>query len=194
MSHAIFAGRAFRLDPTSVTGGFRIKTNTTNTVGGRVVHVYGVTWDNLTIIGSFGRGGYEEQAEFLNRMVALADRQINDPKASPVQFVWPEKGWRFSVYLLEAGNPDGARSVEISPGIVAPKWRLTLFVANDSGTLKDFAVSNFIERFSRGLGWKQTIYNGPLADITGSFALTHTPEDNPNFEDTINVGDGTRVR
>lgn len=171
MGNALLAGRTFRIDPTSVSGAFTVKTRATSTVGGRVVHIYGTQWDHLTVQGSFGRGGFTEQAAFLARMSSLMDQQVTQPKAGAVTFIWPERGWNFKVYVSSHTNIGGGPSVDINPAIVAPKWQISLFIVEDNGTLKQFVKNNFLERLQAGLGWKQTTYNGPLADVTGFYQL-----------------------
>lgn len=172
MSNAVFAGRTFRIDPTSVSGAFTIKTRATPTVGGRVVHIYGTMWNHLVVSGSFGRGGFAEQSAFLDRMSALIDTQIGQPKEAASTFIWPERGWNFKVYLSAYNSPTGGPAVEINPAIIAPKWQLTFFVVEDHGVLKQFVKNTYLERLlTSGLGWKQTTYNGPLQDATGFYQL-----------------------
>lgn len=191
MGVALFAGKTFRVDPINVQGSFRVKTRTTNTVGGRVIQVYGTAWDNLTVEGTFGVGGYPEQSAFLKRMLALFDQQVTDPAASPSSFVWPDHGWNFKVYLISYDNPDG-RTIERAPEIIAPKWSLTLMVVEDVGGLLQNVKNDFIKRIGTGLGWKQTEYNGPLQDVTGLFQLPGQVPENTNT--SVNLGGGRKVQ
>lgn len=190
MGDALYDGQPFRLDPSSVQGSFAIQTNSEYTIGGKVVQVYGVQWNDLVVEGSFGAGVFfggtrdpwRDQLNFLDRMKAIMNRQsVRLSQEEPQRFVWPDRGWDFQVYLKSYSTPDGPLSVTHQPQIVAPKWTLTFFVVTDNGRLADAIKDDFIERLSKGLGWKQTVYNGPLDDLfaPGKFTLPgRTPSEN----------------
>jgi hypothetical protein len=168
MGVASLAGQTFRLDPTSVRWDFKTKVADIPTVGGKVVQVYGTEISDMVLSGTFGTGGWREQEQFLERMKELGDKQVADVgrvrgTEDPHRFLYPPKGWDFLVYLKEFSTPDGGqRSVYHSNEIIAPRWTLTLFVVEDNSGLRKVAQDAYISRLSRGLGWKQTAYNGPL--------------------------------
>lgn len=164
MGLATLDGVPFRLDPTSATWEFAIKTNIIDTVGGRVVQVIGVDLGDMTVVGTFGVGGREEQGTFLERMKAIGDRQVHDPGTPPMRFLYPPRGWDFLVYLRSYSQPGapGADSVYVANEIIAPRWALTLFLVEDNAGLKRVAQDAYIARIAAGLGWEQTKYNGPL--------------------------------
>ena len=169
MGVATLAGRAFRLDPESVEWEYRIKYVDTPTVGGKVVQILGANFGDMTLVGSFGLGGWEEQATFLTTMKEMADKQVKDAgtmnsSAEPFRFAYPTKGWDFLVYLKAFSNPDGPTSVSITADMVNPKWQLTLFIVEDNAGLRKAGAGAdaFIGRLAAGLGWKKTKYNGPL--------------------------------
>lgn len=167
MGTATLAGKEFRLNPSSVSWGYKSKVSTTNTVGGRVVQVFGTSVSDITATGSFGAGGWKEQEAFLTQMQALADAQIRDaavPNSTTAvqKFVYPDYGWDFHVMLRSFSSPDGSRSVNLDNRTVAPQWTLTLFIAEDRSSLKKLSQDAYLTRLSQGLGWKQTVFNGPM--------------------------------
>jgi hypothetical protein len=169
---ALLAGQPFRMNPESVRFGFRTKTSTIETIGGRVVQVFGTTFEDLAVNGSFGRGSFEEQRAFLARMRALAQHQEQLTAGQEIRFQWPEKGWDLSVALINYSNPDSATSIHVSR-MVYPKWTLVFHIVNDNGTIATPAngADLFIKRLATGVGWKQTIYNGPNPDwLSGAAA------------------------
>lgn len=166
MSFALLQGEPFRIDPDSVQGGFRVKTAAIDTQGGRVVQVLGTSMDSLTVTGSFGRGGFPEQRAFLARMTGMAIFQNALGDGQQIRFQWPDKGWDFSVRLRAYASPNGPMSVHVAADVQNPKWTLSLYVIDDNNTLKTAAAGadQFIARLSAGIGWRQTIYNGPDQD------------------------------
>jgi hypothetical protein len=165
MGLATLDGVPFRLDPTSASWDFSIKTNVINTVGGRVVQVIGVDLGDMMVVGTFGVGGWREQQAFLERMKQVGERQVNHPEAPPMRFLYPPRGWDFLVYLrsyTQPASPSGGDSVYVANEIIAPQWALTLFMVEDNAGLKKVAQDAYIARIAAGLGWKQTKYNGPM--------------------------------
>ncbi len=169
MGVALLNGVAFRLDPTSVGWDFTIKAAEIDTVGGKVAQIYGVDLGDMTVTGSFGRGGFAEQQAFLGRMKALADQQVKDAgkrnsTAQPFRFLYPSRGWDFLVYLKEYTQPDSSESVHVDPSIVNIEWSLTLFIAQDNAGLKSKIQDAYVARLAQGLGYvkKNSGYNGPV--------------------------------
>jgi hypothetical protein len=167
MGVATLGNHRFRLDPESVSWDFKIHAVDLPAVGGKVVQVLGTELGDMTVTGSFGVGGWREQAEFLKTMKTIGDDQVNAQRASnstvqPFRFKYPPKGWDFAVYLTGFTAPGSSRSIQLSETIANPKWTLTLFIVEGAGTLKKVAQDVYISRLSQGMGWKQTAYNGPM--------------------------------
>lgn len=167
MGLATFNGRAFRIDPTTVSWEFQLRVNVVDTVGGRVVQVYGSGTGDMNITGQFGVGGWQEQTAFLEQMKALADAQaakgaIINQGFEPVRFTYAPKGWDFLVYLKDFIAPDVGTSVGYDNRIINPKWNLTLLVVENNLGLSKAAQDAFIARISAGIGWQQTKFNGPM--------------------------------
>jgi hypothetical protein len=168
MGNASLAGRRFRLDPTSIRWEFSPTVADQPTVGGKVVQIVGTSISDMTVTGTFGAGGWEEQVKFLERMKDLATAQVASASQSRsnsggvIRFLYPDKNWDFKVYLKAYSNPEGSRSVAFDNKIVAPKWTLTLFIVEENTNLKRIAQDAYLARLSKGLGWRQTSYNGPM--------------------------------
>jgi hypothetical protein len=117
MSLAQLAGMPFYLDPESVRGGFRVKTAVFDTQGGRVLQVLGTVWEDIFVTGSFGRGGFEDQRDFLaSRTPPPGRRPGNDLARSSGR----ENGTSLSAprrYPL----PDGGMSVRVDQRIINPR-------------------------------------------------------------------------
>lgn len=161
MGKAVFAGQPFRIDPTSISWPFRVKTREQNTVGGRVVQVLGADLGDMTVSGTFGVGGWQEQLRFLRRMEAVGDRVADPATSSPERFLWPGKGWDFLVYL-KSFSEGGGNSIDMRVENIVPRWTIVLHIVEDNVGLRRVAQDVFISRLSAGLGWQQTKYNGPL--------------------------------
>lgn len=169
--HATLGGIPFRINPNSVRWAFDMKVAQYETVGGRVVQIFGSDIGDMTVDGEFGNGdkskgdqeGWEEQTRFAHQVRAWAEQAQRNGK--PLQFVYSPKGWNFSVYVKAFSNPDGGMSVQYDNKTFNPKWRLTLFMVEDhSNVVLKGIQDEFIGRLMNGVGWKQTEYNGPLVD------------------------------
>lgn len=168
MGVASLGGRLFRLDPVSVQWTYKIKTAVFETVGGRVVQVLGVMFGDMTLAGSFGVGGWQEQEAFLKDMQAIATKQVattftvvnRQLAAPPILFLYPPKNWSFLVYLKDYTQPDGeGASVTLANEIINPKWLLTLAIVDANSALPALgaaAANDYISRLSQGLGWAST--------------------------------------
>ena len=173
MGVATFAGYRFRIDPDNIQWTYDAKTKTMNSVGGRVVQIFGTTVGNMILTGSFGVGGWQEQVRFLQRMKTIGEQQSEDNLSKhnkpPLRFSYPPRGWDFQVYLKDFSSPDGPLAVNMTPVTFNPRWQLTLFIAQDNADLQTVATNAYIARLSKGIGWKQSEFNAPLT------AATYTP-------------------
>jgi hypothetical protein len=171
MGLAVLGPHRFRLDPSSVSWQFTIKTNAFETIGGRVVQVYGTDIGDMTVTGSFGVGGYTEQLAFLESMRGLGENQAITARATtnkpPLHFLYPPRKWDFLVYLKDFSQ-GGGESVQVAPDNVAIPWTLTLFIVEDNSNVKKVAQDAYIARLAAGLGWKLTDYNGPNASTAAA--------------------------
>jgi len=165
MGLATLGSHTFRIDPSSAEWKYSVKTCDIKTVGGKVVQVFGARIEDMTITGSFGVGGWQEQAAFLEAMKTIADAQVSSAlvsqsTAEPLRFLYPPKGWDFLVYLTAFSDPAGSSSVHLEDTNFAPEWSLTLFVVEDNSGLHQVASDAFIARLAAGMGWHQSVYNG----------------------------------
>lgn len=167
MGEALFANRMFRIDPKEVSWSFTIKASDKPTVGGKVIQIFGVKMSDMVVTGEFGVAGWKQQEKFLAEMKAIADEQRDRSGQSqsvfdPHRFIYPARGWDFMVYLKGYSNPDGGRSVTHSNTIINPKWRLNFVVVQDNSGITKTYGDIYLARLSKGIGWKQTGFNGPL--------------------------------
>lgn len=164
---ATLDGTPLRINPKSVAWTYTLKMAVIDTIGGKVTQIYGVSLGDLTIEGEFGAGGFIEQQEFFNRIVAVIDTQMNlDKPAQPMHFFWAERGWEFWCYVKALSEIGAQEAFNVTNENINPKYRLILQIQDDDATLtktiKSAAQAAFIGRLTAGLGWKQSVYNGPL--------------------------------
>lgn len=165
MGNAVLDGVPFRLDPTSISWDFTVSTNEVKTIGGMVVQIFGAKLGDLVVEGEFGIEGWQGQQAFLTRMVALGEKQLDRWPAEnnpPFRFVWPDRGWDFSVWLKSFTEPGSSQSVRASNINFNPKWQLTLFITDDNVQLKKVSEDAYLQRLFAGIGWQKTGFNGPL--------------------------------
>ncbi|MGW1436874.1 hypothetical protein ACWD7M_16685 [Streptomyces griseus] len=188
-----------RLNPSSIDWGFDVHTSVTDTVGGRVVQITGATLRDLTVVGYLGEdrraGGSPDRVSdhagaswrlheaFIGRCRAIMQHQSRDSRTAgkmhaPATFNYPDRGWRWQVYLKSVEDLDGAASIEHRTGKFSHGYRMTLFIvqggsdslvkAGSSMSEIDLAqanaISSYIKRISEGIGWRQSEYNGGLVD------------------------------
>jgi hypothetical protein len=128
--------------------------------------------------GAFGRGGWLEQHAFLSKMLSIADQQAGAGAngvmnvGQPIRFRYPPHGWDFAVYLVKFTDGTTDQAVNLTPGMINPKWVLQLAIVDDNLELKTVAIDAYLERISRGLGWKATKYNGPQSIEEAQEAIT----------------------
>lgn len=169
MGVGLFAGRQFRIDPHSVSWDFKAKTSVTNTLGGKVIQVFGTKLSTMKVDGVFGTGGWKAQLLFLQEIKEISAEQVRAGRISnsdiqPFIFMYPPRDWMFQVWLKNYTSPDGDAVVH-SNEIINPKWTLELFIVEDNSGLKQVAQNAYIARIGEGLGWRQTLFNGPLGDL-----------------------------
>ena len=185
MSYGSLAGVPFDLDPESIAYHFDIKASATNTVGGRVVQVFGTKISDLFVTGSFGLGGWEAQLAFLERMISLMQGQEGSlgpsgfwKEATHVTFSYTPRGWDFEVFVLAYTQPGGNSSIILDNEIINPQWTLDLFIVNDNGGLsveQDAAMASYLNRLANGIGWTPNVYNNVLLGEGGGNVNTPTP-------------------
>lgn len=167
MSKAMIDGVEFPVNPESVRWDYSVKLATHPTIGGKVIQLYGWSMGDLMIGGSFGN--VARQATFFEHLKDVADKQA--PKLDrlvpqPVRFTWAARNWDFWVYLRAVTQQGASVSIEANESVVAPKYQMRLFVAEDNGEIVKAASGAaqvaYINRLTAGLGWTKSSWNGPL--------------------------------
>lgn len=152
---ATLDGVPFDVDPHTVKWDYRIHVSDKPYLGGKVIQVHGATITDITIRGKFGRGDLlAKQLAFLNRMKTMGNVRLDNLKARPSRFTWPEQRWDMSVILLNVGT------LVHDPAEIAPDWEITLFPVTGSDELKSASMTGFIERLTAGMGWRPGAFNG----------------------------------
>ena len=159
MGQATLGGYHFRLDPEAIEWSYSVNTSVTDTVGGKVIQVFGISVNSMTVRGAFGRGGAEEARAFTDAMVLIAGRQMA-AGGQPLNFVYPPKNWNFLVYLTGISDGSGSTYSE-SYDKFSHKYELELQIAEENSALKEIAAGAYLDRLARGIGWMPNEYNGP---------------------------------
>lgn len=190
MGSASLGGIRFRIDPSQVSIPYKMNVAVTPTVGGRVVQVHGVTFGDMTIRGLFGqdrtnrRESWQLAEDFSTAVGKLVDKQSARPtmaqltgtdptpmhptlrflyndESSPSRRGLPVHDWDFNVYIKSLREIEGESTVSHTTGKYSYGYTLTLFIVQDNtGKLAQVAQNAFIDRLSKGLGWKRGPYNG----------------------------------
>ncbi|MFF7198185.1 hypothetical protein ACFZAM_31315 [Streptomyces sp. NPDC008079] len=120
---------------------------------------------------------------FITRCRAVMEYQSRDATTPgtmhpPAVFNYPSRNWRWKVYLKSVADLDGNGSVEHRTGKYSHGYKLALFVVqggsdslvragssdNVINAAQEKAIASYIARISEGIGWRQSEYNGGLAD------------------------------
>jgi hypothetical protein len=190
MGSASIGGVRFRIDPSQVSIPYKMNVAVTPTVGGRVVQVHGVTFGDMTIRGLFGqdrtnrRESWQLAEDFSTAVGKLVDKQSARPTMAQLtgtdpapmhptlRFLYndqnsttrrglPVHDWDFNVYIKSLREIEGESTVSHTTGKYSYGYTLTLFIVQDNtGKLAQVAQNAFIDRLSKGLGWKRGPYNG----------------------------------
>lgn len=166
--NASLNGHPFRLNPMSISLDYTVKTSQTPTINGMVVQIFGVEMGDLVVTGSFGKGGWQEQVKFLDRMLALGNAQASPlgvhNASPPFRFLYPQRNYDFLVYLKEYSSASGL-AVDYQNENFAPDWKLTFFIDNDNtnGKLSKVASNAYIDRLNAGFGYAPNKYMGQIS-------------------------------
>lgn len=182
----------FRVGPSQIAWEYHMDSTVINTIGGRVVQVYGATLSDLTVQGLFGQrysrsgnviplssSSMEMARAFATQIQQMVDRQGQRPSKEQlirtdrtpmnptVRFTYTGDGvhqWDFQVYIKSLQDiTDPGYALSHSTGKYSYGYNLTLFIVEDhTGELTKVATDDYIERLSKGIGWQRTTYNGPM--------------------------------
>lgn len=172
MSKARLGSYSFRIDPSSVSLPYDVKTTDQKSVGGKVVQILGARLGDLRVAGQFG--SWEEQYDFFQKIKKMGvDQGSSGSKKvpDPFRFTYPAKQWSFMVYLKAFSSADGGpRPLAWRNDIIAPRWSLTLFIDDNHAGLAKVASDVFISRLANGVGWKRSEFSAPLTDFDRTLA------------------------
>lgn len=205
----------FRIAPQNINWNYQIDTAKYDTLGGQVVQVLGATLSDLTITGQFGqtRGRNNQQSwqlanAFQKQIKSLIDKQtLKAPKVTlgrgdknkqahaPIPFRYSDgvHDWAFDVLIKSIQDDDG--QLTHATGKFSYSYRLTLFIVQvASENIREVAIDNFIKRLAAGVGWKISIYNGPVDPKEAQAFIAAHGGDVPGFLEKVLLGDnGTPI-
>jgi hypothetical protein len=115
------------------------------------------------------------------------DAEVHARMSPPAVFSYPPRGWRFATYLKSLTDEEGQFAISHRPGRFAYKYVLTLFIVTDLSqslvevgksngivaTKQAQAISQYINRITQGIGWKETAYTA--AGVGGNPGSTPAP-------------------
>jgi len=150
----------FRIDPNLITWQYKLNTHVDETYGGRVIQLLSVSITNLSIQADAGRGGRAYLKEVITFTRDLLLWQKNNPD-KVVRFVYPPRGYSFSVHLTQLSIADSLENV------VFP-YTFAFNVNEDvSGIVTDKVMSAELTKLQEGIGFTLSQYIGD-----GTTALT----------------------
>lgn len=158
-------------NPNSVSWDFEMKVGVTNTIGGRVVQVFGSRLGDMSMSGSFD--SWERQEAFFHQVRTWVDQQNANRGRTPLRFTYAPKNWDFNVLIRALSDTTGNQSVTYDNQIVAPKFQLVLFVVQDNvGNVVSAIKDAYIARLVDGVGFKTgSPYNGPADTPANALGL-----------------------
>lgn len=165
-TRASLGNMAFLVDPTQVEWDFKVRMSETETVGGRVVQIFGTDLGDMTVQGTVGFGnramGDTESWEALDRLQEkiedMAEEAGQDRRSRPYRFSVPRMGWSFDVHIKSFSPVTHSNAP-------AHEFTLGLFIVQDvTGVVTQGISDRYLERLVDGVGWAQSTYNGPTEE------------------------------
>lgn len=145
---------AFHVDPYNISWGYNLRTQTTDTYGGRVVQILGVELTTLTIETVAGGEGYpylQEMQAFFREMALWQQR----PNATPATFAYPPKGYNLKFWGQRFNYQNSLDNV------VYPV-QITGMIQDDvAGNLKAGIMTEELKKLAEGVGYSRNSYNDP---------------------------------
>lgn len=191
MAVGTLGGIPFDFDPESIAYNFAVKTAEINTVGGKVVQVFGSRISDIMVSGSFGSGGQAAQQTFLTQVTQQINNQIGtvDPangqgyqNGPPINFSFAPMNIDLTVYILDYMQTGSTSSILLDNEIINPGWTLQMFVVNDNSNLAqttNTGLLGFLNHITEGLGWTPNTFNGPVTSAAAAGVQPDSTED-PN--------------
>lgn len=198
-------GLKFRIDPESLDWNFKINTNVTETLGGRVIQVTGATLSDLSIQGSVGeqRGSvhytsWQLAESFFAKIADMMDFQAKGANGignmnPPAIFTYPPLDLSLAVYIKSIADSDGQGGVSHRQGKYSYGYTLTLFIVpegspqvkiagtDSNGYLnkkRQAAIEAQMQRIADGIGWHYSEqFNGPSTNSGIGGSLTNSTLD-----------------
>lgn len=154
--------------PDDISWDFKMKTVEIDTLGGKVIQVYGVDTSDLVVTGKFsqrqGSAPWQERDRMQAQVESWMTSQVVQRSPRPLSFSYPERKWSFKVFVKGFGPASGGAFSHTNDQF-SLDWKLTLFVVDDlTGRVVRGIKDEYLDRLMNGVGWKMSSYNGPTAD------------------------------
>ncbi len=143
----------FKVDPYDISWTYNMRTQTTDTYGGRVVQILGVDLGNLSINTVCGKAGYpylEEMKSFFREMGLW---QQNEQK--PATFLFPPKNYNLKFWGQRFSFDNAIDNV------VYPVQISGMIQEDLAGTLKKSIMTAELSKLADGIGYVRNEYNDP---------------------------------
>lgn len=153
MAYCQLGDYTFRIMPSSVVFPFEVDSTVINTVGGRVVQVYGVTLGDMVVQGLFGqeraglqRDSWELAEEFSLRMGDLVKKQSSQPSTSQLAGIDSTQMHPPHRFIFNDDSPERRAA-----GLPIHNWDFNVYIKSvQDVTNPDFTVSHETGKFSYG--------------------------------------------
>lgn len=136
----------FRTNPSEISWGYRLNTNTQNTKGGRVVQILSVTINSLKVVADMGNSKEIGQRQLVSFLQQLGAWQVETQKS--VQFIYPPRNINLKVFF---------KGVTVSRKTEDVNIKMTLnfdVVSDDSGSLSKIAMNEALSRIQQGMNYE----------------------------------------
>lgn len=143
----------FKVDPYNISWGYNLRTQVTDTYGGKVVQILGVELTNLTIetvAGGFGYPYLTEMKDFFREM-----GRWQQETQTPATFNFPPKGYVLKFWGQKFQYQDSVDNV------VFPVQITGMIQEDLAGTLKKSIMTDEIKKLSEGIGYVRNKFNDP---------------------------------
>lgn len=170
MANMRIGSYTFDLDPSHASWGYRLRTKSTDTYGGRVIQILGSQVEQMSIRGYVRPLKGPVEGAFENRFLAM-ERFEQDVKAimdaqaqskMPSELVYPPLGWgvdeRILVYVT------GFSNVKYDDSVSAFSYDLKMDVDSGFDEVVESALTYGLEDIPDGVRWYRNQYNTPVTN------------------------------
>jgi len=145
---------ALPFGPNTLSWGYKLRTVTTDTLGGRVIQILGVQMEDLSFQAY--AGDRKRLIEVATEVERIMEKHI--ATGGPVQLLVPSRGLDFQVYVRSLP------SVDFKLNSVGYPYTLRLKVDFDNTEVSRFVIRNELKNLSAGIGYTKGWSGGDLSE------------------------------